>query len=85
MSDTMFTVSGLWPFPHEMLAHDNAVPASKADADTISHMMTELDDEDPRATERQYIALLLKNEPDRSPDVGAWAAAGWQVQQEYVL
>jgi hypothetical protein len=85
MSDTMFTVTGMWPFPHEMLKHDNAVPASKADGDAISWMMTELDDDDPRALEPQCIALLLKNAPDRSPDDVAWKEAGWPVGQEYVL
>lgn len=86
MSDTLFTVRGMWPFPAEMLAHDGAVPATKADADAIAWMMSELDDDDdPCGSEPQVIALLLKNAPDRSPDTGAWAAAGWDVTQEYLL
>ena len=85
MADTMFTVSGSWPFPGEMLAHDNAVPATKADADAIASLMCELDADDPRVLEPQFIALLLKNAPERSPDFDAWQAAGWKVTQEYVL
>jgi hypothetical protein len=84
MADTLFTVSGAAPFPHEMLTHDDAVPASKADGDIIAWMMSELDDDDPLGGD-QTIALLLKNGGGRSPDEKAWAEAGWRVTQEYVL
>ncbi|NTF17959.1 hypothetical protein G6L37_06050 [Agrobacterium rubi] len=84
MSDTMFTVTGQGLFPSEMLIHDNAVPATKADGDAIAWLMSELDDDDPMSGE-QTVALLLKNAPDRSPDAAAWEAAGWKVTHEYVL
>jgi hypothetical protein len=78
MSDTRFSVSGQWPFPYEMLTDDRAVPASKADADLISHLMQELDDDDPLAGV-QSVTLLLRDANGRMPDEKEWAASGWPV------
>lgn len=79
MSDARFTVAGLWPFPHEMLALDGAEPASKDDEDRISFMMTELDDNDPLLDGPQSVTLLIRGASGRMPDEKEWADSGWPV------
>ena len=82
MSDTLFTVRGMAPFPWDLLAADGATGASKADDDAIAWLMGELDDDDPLAGE-QTVALLIRNANGREPDEAAWAEAGWPIAQQY--
>ena len=74
MHYTRFTVEGSWPFPIDMLRHDEAHPATEEDSGKIIRSM------EPGA-EKASIDLAKYHTIKNSPHVteGRWESFGWKV------
>jgi len=86
MTSRLYTVSGKWPFPLDMLRHDLAGPATDTDRDLITRMTGEASDPE-LGMNTVTIALRMEGgEPVGSrpggryvPNEARWKSFGWIV------
>lgn len=75
-----YTVAGCWPFPTDMLRHDEAVAASAADRAMIKRLSGE-HAPDRAAFENVKIKLVMDGDwfKGRHPNSRRWESFGWIV------
>lgn len=75
-----YTVVGIWPFPTDMLRHDEAVAASAADRAMIKHLSGE-HAPDRAAFKKVEIKLVMDGDwfKGRRPNTKRWESFGWTV------
>lgn len=72
-----YTVEGRWPFPLDMLRHDDARGASQQDQDLITRLSGEFCPDDINFRQRYQVALQCP--AGVRPNAARWASFQWKV------
>lgn len=82
-----YTVNGHWPFPSDMLRHDNATPATPEDAKKFYRLSGNTTDDGYGLCEKINVSLIMEAGPATSgrpcgrfyPNEARWQSFGWTV------
>jgi hypothetical protein len=84
--DRAYSVEGIWPFPLDMLRHDQARAATPKDQDIINRMVGDVSDHDLGMSKVKIDLVMEGGEPLPGrpkgrwrPNIERWESFGWKV------